>query len=108
MTVYVVNINKDDLGPAQRYGELKFINMRYVYPDELERTPLGDGIPAEFVQNMRAHLAQFNPLTDYLLICGDHLQLVAFAAMLGEAFKQFRVLRWDRQANGYVPVMILT
>ena len=114
MTVYAVNMTKDDTSAALQYGDVVHINMRYVYGDEIE-----DGcIPQPVHEALRQAAAQFDPKTDYLLIVGDHLQLVAFAALLGRwagytgadvespQLRTFRVLRWDKKAEGYIPVWV--
>lgn len=102
MTVFVVNMITDDVSRAQAFGDLKYVNIRYVYGDELD----GDQLPAAFLIDIARHVELFDPERDYLLIAGDHLQLVQMAALLGKKFKRFRVLRWDRQAKGYIPVTI--
>jgi hypothetical protein len=49
---------------------------------------------------------KFDIEADFLLIAGDHLQLIAMSALLSERWGAFRVLRFDRQAQGYVVVNI--
>ncbi len=103
MTVYAVNMTHDDVSPAQQFGDVKFINLRYVYGDEI----VDQLIPSEFGENLAAMALKFNPADDYLLIVGDHLQLVTFAAYLARILtKPFRVLRWDKKAEGYIPVWV--
>lgn len=105
MTVFLVNPAGAllDLSGAREYGELRYANVRYIYADEIQ----DDGsMPPAAELNLFQKAESFNPDTDYLLIAGDDLQLVALAAMLGARFKQFRVLRWDRQAKGYYVVTI--
>lgn len=103
-TVFVVNHQKkDNLDPALIWGDLKYINIDYIFSDEITDD---QSIPADFIAGMKTALAQFNPDKDYLLIACDHLQIVAFAAMLGKKYGKFRVLRWDRVMGGYAPVTI--
>lgn len=112
MTVYAVNMTKDDTAPALQYGDIVHVNMRYVYGDEVEN----EQMPTPVYEALRKAAAEFIPSKDYLLIVGDHLQLVAFAAMLGRRagmpnpeapyYKTFRVLRWDKKAEGYIPVWV--
>lgn len=105
-TVWVVNHIKDDVSRAAKYGDLKYVNLKYVYPDELETFNGDNWIPTAVRVSLRNTVTEFDPASDYLLIAGDHLQLVLFSAMLGRRRLRFRVLRWDRQAEGYVPVTI--
>ena len=104
MTVYAVNIPKGvDISPALQFGEIKHINVRYVYGDEIENQRL----PKEVEERMRIAAENFNPDRDYLLIAGDHLQLLAFVAFLvRENDELIRVLRWDKKAEGYLQVLI--
>jgi hypothetical protein len=103
MTVWLVNSVKDDTSAALKWGEIRWISPRYIYGDELDE----DGnIPPDFYVGMQSAANAFNPTDDYLLIAGDHLQLVTMAAMLGTRHPKFRVLRYDRQAQGYLPVWV--
>ena len=108
MSVYVVHPITDkslDISGARVYGELKFVNPRYIYIDELE----SDGsIPDQFKSRMLKAVDEFEWEFDYLLIAGDHLQLVAMSALLAERWGNFKVLRYDRQAGGYASVAIDT
>jgi len=111
MTVFVVHPVRDDISQALRFGELRYVTKGYVYGDELDNTyeespNIGDWcLPADDRQALYAAAAGFNPSVDYLLIAGDHLQLVAFVAMLA-ARGSFRVLRFDRKISDYIPVLI--
>lgn len=103
MSVVIVHPIKDvDLSPALVYGELRPVNARYVYADELD----GDRIPETFMVRMVQAANSFRPDKDYLLIGGDHLQLVAMASLLASRHPNFRVLRYDRKAQGYVSVTV--
>lgn len=102
MTVFCVHQNNDDISDALRYGELRYVNARYVYPDEVD----GERLPPAFVDNMRRAADEFDPATDFLLIQGDHLQLLAFAAELMYRHAYYKVLRYDRQEKAYYPVRI--
>lgn len=105
MTVFVVHpITGNDIADAKRFGELVFVNDRFVYSDEIE----DQKIPASVVRNIQRAANRFQPLNDYLLIAGDHLQLLQFGAELYRAHGQFDVLRWERQASAYLPVRIRT
>lgn len=98
MTVWAVSPTANDVSAAAEYGDVKYINTRYVYGDEIEKEEL----PAELKASMTVAALEFDPLRDYLLLMGDHLQLAAFAAELSYCGHNFRVLRWDRQAKGYL------
>lgn len=102
MTVWVVHPVKEDLSAALQYGDIQYINGRYVNADELQ----ADGrLPQGFLDNMRRVAEEFKPHKDYLLIAGDHLQLIQMAATLtGIWGRGWHVLRYDRQAKGYYPV----
>jgi hypothetical protein len=103
MTVYVVNRNRDDLSDAERYGEIKFINLSYVYPDEMQDN--GE-LPQAVMDNIQRCADDFHIARDYLVIVGDHVQLLAMTAALAQRCAWFRVLRYDRQEKAYFPVVI--
>ena len=105
MAVYAVHPIKElDISGALAYGEVLYSNRRYVYADELE----GTNIPAAFFSKMERVVDNFDPDQDYLLIAGDHLQIVAMAALLAARWGGFKVLRYDREAKGYVLITIDT
>lgn len=115
MTVFVVNEVNDDLSAALKFGEIRYINKFYVHGDELEQdmfTGHEEGgtpdlnIPLSHRLNMLRVPQVFNPADDYLLIAGDHLQLLAMSAMLAVAFGSFMVLRYDRKIQDYIPVRL--
>lgn len=101
--VYAVHPVKDDVSAAEQFGEIRYINHRYVYPDEL--SPDGD-LPPKVIAEIRNAAQEFDPETDYVLIVGDHVQVASFIHTLAMFQKDVSVLRYDRQANGYVPVKI--
>lgn len=101
--VWVVHRVVENLKPAKNFGELVFINHRYVYVDEIGNN---DQLPPNFWNPLAEAARDFNPKTDYLLIVGDHLQIIILSAMLARVHKRFQVLRYDRQAAGYFPVVI--
>lgn len=105
MTAYVVNPPNDKLTDALRFGEIKYINHKYVFGDELTDD---NSLPPSFLSHLRKCADEFNPDEDYLVIAGDHLQLVAFVAELSARYEDFRVLRWDRVQQAYIPVWIKT
>lgn len=105
MTVFVVNRTDDDISAAEKWGTVRYVNHRYINGDEI--TP-DRRIPIEFEEHMAQAAKAFNIREDYLLICGDHLQLLAFASMLARDHAYYKVLRWDRREKAYFPVEIGT
>lgn len=106
-TVYVVNAIKDNISKAASWGDIKYVNIDYVFGDQLERGIDGSNVmPEQPWQRLVKCAAEFNPARDYLLIAGDHLQLVALAGLLAKRYDSYSVLRWDRQAMGYFPVTL--
>ncbi len=103
MSVFVVHsVPTIDITAALAYGDLKYVNSRYVYADEL----VEDQIPAPFVTKIAKAATEFVPASDFLLIAGDHLQLIALSSLLAIKHSKYRVLRYDREAKGYFPVLI--
>lgn len=130
MTVWAVHTIKENIAPALRFGEIRYVNQYYIHGDELEqqmdRTKLPSVhdfdpsrspeitqsvntvlcIPPGYRVNMERCYAEFNPGADYLLIAGDHLQLLALTALLVGKRGFLDVLRWDRQLRDYIPVRL--
>lgn len=105
MTVWVVSHAKNnDLSKAEIYGPKRFVNVRYVYPDDL----VGDQnrISDEFMPAIYRAVAEFNPSRDYVLIVGDNLQLLQFTSLIAKYHGSYRVLRYSREPEGYFPVLI--
>jgi len=101
--IYAVHPVKDDLTPALRFGgPILYACDRYVYSDEI----VGEAIPHSVRNSLAAVAQDFDADNDFLLIAGDHLQLLILCAMLTSRHGTFRVLRFDRQAAGYVAVWI--
>lgn len=101
--VYAVHPVKDDVSAAEEFGEIRYINTRYIYPDELSAD--GD-MPPKVSSEIRNAARDFDPEIDYVLIVGDHVQVASFIYTLAGMGKSVSVLRFDRQANGYVPVKL--
>ncbi len=102
-------MTKDDVSAAGAFGDLKYVNLKYVYGDELEQATNGEQyVPAAAWEPLCECADSFDRERDYVLICGDHLQLVTLCAIMGRRHPYFKVLRWDRQARGYIPVTIIT
>src|SRR6266853_4943858 len=102
-TVWVVhpcdNTNTD-ITPALNWGHFKFINAGYANPSDV----INDVLSQQIMENLIAAAQDFNPTKDFLLLAGDHLQLMQMSFLLAEQNKPYMVLRWDRHANGYYPV----
>lgn len=90
------------MSPAENFGTLETINTRYVYGDEI----VAEKLPARFFYNLEAAARKFNTDEDYVLIGGDHVQFAFLMALVASQHGEVRVLRWDRMARGYVPVML--
>lgn len=102
-TIWAVHTPTKDVTSAADYGILKSINHQYIYSDQVD----ADGaLPEAFVQKMEHAAAEFDPEVDMLLLTGDHFQLAQFIAMLASYYPRFRVLRYDREGNGYVEAWI--
>lgn len=102
--VFIVNATDNDLSPSLAFGDPYYVNQRYIYGDEIKLED--DTIPDSFRRNMRAAADLFDPDRDYLLIVGDHLQLVVFSAMLSARYHYFNVLRYDRIRRSYFLVRV--
>lgn len=104
-TVWVPHPVKDDLSTALVYGQLRYITDRFVYADEISDEL---EIPNYFLDRYKSAAQQFDPENDYMLLAGDHLQMVLFSAALSSFHSKFRLLRYDRIARGYFEVEIPT
>lgn len=101
--VWVMHPARIDLSSAGRFGSFEYVNDHYVYADQIR--PDGS-LPAEQQKRLVEAADDFNPATDYLLIAGDHLQIVAFAALLGKRWGTFRVLRYSNSSQTYFEAKI--
>lgn len=106
MTVFAVHPDRNghDLSPVLQYGDIRYVNSRYVYGDEIENCRL----PYAFDDALDAAACDFDPDQDFLLIMGDTVQLVAFVFKLTVAHdgRHIRALRWDKKAAGYLVVRL--
>lgn len=104
MTVYCVTElgTKIDVSSAYVYGDMYYVNSRYVFSDELKN----DRPPRGFILNIDKAADAFDPRKDYLLLAGDHLQMMMMASALAIRYVEFYVLRYEREAKGYVPILI--
>lgn len=101
--VWCVHPVELDISQALTWGNIQYINDRYIYGDQLKKN---EGIPEGFLQRMNKAVEAFNPTSDYLLIIGDHVQLIAVTHLLTIKCQSFRILRYDRKSNGYFVVKI--
>lgn len=104
MTVWAVNIDKHDTSAAAVWGDIRHINTRYVYGDEIEN----ERMPNDTLDALRRAAWEFDPQRDFVLICGDHLQLVAFVHAIASCRPGVKVhfLRYDKKVAGYIPVWV--
>lgn len=101
--VHPVNNKSIDLKTAEQHGNIRYINARYVYGDEIGN----DGsLPKDIAANIERCVMEFDIDHDYLLIAGDHLQVMVMSALLGARYPYFKILRYDREAEGYWPVRV--
>src|SRR5690606_9936348 len=98
MTVFVTNAVSLNLEPARQYGKIRVIGQGFVYVDMLWPD---DRIPDDIAWGLQQAAQIFNVPTDYLLLAGDHLQVAHLSALIQHYQGEFRVLRWDRIAQGY-------
>ena len=102
--VWVVHpCDNTDIAPAHNWGDLRFINAGYANPNDV----INRCLSREIMENLITAARDFNSNKDFLLIAGDHLQLMQMSFLLAERSKAYTVLRWDRHANGYYPVRII-
>jgi hypothetical protein len=102
-TCWAVHPVIDDISNATKWGEIKYINQRYIFPSDLK-----NGIvPSEFVEAMEKAAEAFEP-DDRLIIVGDHLQLLHMASLLALKLDSYHVLRYSQRDAAYVDIEIKT
>lgn len=101
--VWVMHPAKIDISSAGRYGRFEYVTDHYVYADQIR--PDGS-LPPDAQAALAEAAADFDPATDYLLIAGDHLQLIAMAALLGRRYGTFKVLRFSNTSQSYFEAKI--
>jgi hypothetical protein len=89
---WVPTVNID---PAKKYGEL-----RIMLPPEASRL----GIDA-LVRLLQDAMIDFND-DDYVLALGDPAIIGITCAIADRASSPLRMLRWDRNASEYLPIVI--
>lgn len=110
--VWCPHPTRDDLTSALQYGALTPVTDGYVFGDQID----DERLPAGVVAALDSAAERFDFADDYLLINGDQLQLAVLVAMLTARRKEIlhhdifvppiRLLRWDRQAQGYFVVQL--
>jgi len=101
--VWVVHpVHGVDISAASEWGTVRYINARYVYPDELDDS---NNIPKDFADRIECAAGEFSD-GDSIVMIGDHVQVVMLIYKLASRGKSFPLLRFDRQVGGYVPVQI--
>lgn len=108
MTVWVVHPVAQDISAAAQYGEIKYITDRYVYPDELDDKRVGgETLPEPVLAKLHDVAMNFETMKDFVMIAGDQLSLAQLLMYLA-GHGGVRVLRYDREAKGYYPVMMMS
>lgn len=90
-----------DLDDAMRYGQLKVIFTRDIYPDDAD-----EQMPKQCERALRV-LADFDADRDYLCLIGSPLYVAACSWALGAlGIKRFNVLRFDKIEKAYYTIAI--
>lgn len=101
-TVYVPHSDgRFDLSDARRFGELKVLFTKELFPDDAaERMP-------NVLREAYGQLGDFDPGTDYLVLVGAPVYSALCTYVLGDMGKTpVRMLRFDREAQGYYEIKI--
>ena len=82
---------------AAEFGELVPLCRSFqIYPDDPPQ------IIDQKVDDLCSKLDQFNPVSDYVLMVGDPVALVAIGAKLSRV--NFQVLKFDREEGAYYSI----
>ena len=101
MTVWVVT-NVRDKKNLEKWGEVRQINQRYCYLDEIEEGKL----PDFFMGPLETAADNFNPVKDFLAITGDQAQCSQMIVLLTKRYNSFSIIRYDKIKCGYFKVVI--
>ena len=111
MTVFIINdggleaAKKRDFSAAQKFGEIRLVNKRFVFPHEINDEGHMTGLSFQHISDAAK---QFDCWNDYLLPVGDVLQVIQFVALV--ATKGIRTpiktLRYDRELKDYYVVSL--
>lgn len=93
-----------NINDAKRFGELRCVapEGRYLFGDQVDDL----AIPDFMRQELQACAEVFDPDNDFLLLAGDHAQLIILGAMLTARHGKFTMLRFDRLQRGYFPIKV--
>lgn len=93
-TVYVVQDNGNkNLTPAMGFGTIKVLANR-------DLPCFGDNTHA--LRRVREGLKDYDPETDFIILTGDPLLILAVGGFITEAHGKVRCLKWDRQNEKYL------
>jgi len=95
-----------DVADAKRFGSINYVSPKgeYLFGDEVEDL----AIPEFKRREMLACVGDWDPNNDFLLLAGDHAQLIILGAMLARRYSYFYMLRYDRQTRSYFPLRVDT
>lgn len=100
-TVYLPHTtDKFDVEDAKRFGRLRVIFRKELYPDEV------DDLIDSVTTRAEDALSGFDPDRDYLCLVGSPVYTVLCAFLIGRQHDSFRVLRYDRLERCYYPIDI--
>lgn len=102
-TVYVchhdgLRANPLDISDAERFGALRTVFGREIFPDE------ADVVVPQSIERATNILRDFDPDADFLLLIGSPLHIAICSAIVGANHPRFKVLRYDRVNRGYYPI----
>lgn len=101
--VFIIqNDGTKNFNRARRFGELRTILKRGVFPDEL------DDRLSTMIYAVRASLNDFDPNQDYVLLNGDPVSIALVSAYLFSHFPNhyIRLLKWFPEEKGYLCVEV--
>jgi ABC-type uncharacterized transport system YnjBCD permease subunit len=101
MTVLAVTTIRDK-SKLEKWGEVRSVNQRYCYPDELE----GGRLPKIFMRELEKAAEAFNPNEDLVAIVGDQGQLAQLLGLLARRHGSIGILRYDKFKDDYFKVII--
>jgi len=89
-----------DYTQADQFGEVEFLSDADITPFAMSRRN------EVVLSGMRKGLSDYVPGTDFLVLTGSPLNILAAGAMISKIGSKHNVLKWDRMNNRYVPVTI--
>lgn len=82
------------------YGDIEFVT-NLDYPPSPSET-----VKEEWVRQMKAFMAKYNPETDWIVPTGSPLSLFVAGAIVSSLDKPVKLLVWQQRAQRYYPVTI--